>query len=158
MSTACHLQIDDQVEVVNKCLETYLICFTSEKPHQWEQWLPFIEWQYNTSYNGATKMTPYEFFYRENSLSITSYLPSICKVYAMDHKLHTREAIHLQQGIKCLFNINPVRKHPSKKKHLSNQHPSYMDPMRSSNTLDKWPTNWLFYPTPRLIHFFMFFG
>jgi len=40
MSIAYHPQSDDQIEVVNKWLETYLRCFASEKQHQWVQWLP----------------------------------------------------------------------------------------------------------------------
>jgi hypothetical protein len=93
MSTAYHPQIDGQTEVVNKCLETYLRCFASEKPHQWAQWLPLTEWWYNTSYHGATKMTPYEVVYGQKPLSVTSYLPGTSKVQAVDHTLHTREAI-----------------------------------------------------------------
>jgi transposase InsO family protein len=75
MSTAYHPQIDGQIEVVNKFLETYLRCFASKKPHQWAQWIPLTEWWYNTSYHGATKMTPYEVVYGQKPLLVTSYLP-----------------------------------------------------------------------------------
>ena len=61
--TSYHLQTDGQTEAVNKCLETYLRCFTSEKQHLWVQWLPLAEWWYNTNYHATTKMTPYEAVY-----------------------------------------------------------------------------------------------
>jgi hypothetical protein len=38
-----HSQTDGQTEVVNKCLETYLRCFASERKNQWAQWLPLVE-------------------------------------------------------------------------------------------------------------------
>jgi hypothetical protein len=66
------------MEVVNKCLETYLRCFDSEKQHQWVQWLPLAEWWYNTSYHIATRMTPFESgIWTEatfSSLILTGYL------------------------------------------------------------------------------------
>jgi hypothetical protein len=44
LSTSYHPQTDVQTEVVNKCLETYLRCFTSKNQNQWAQWLPLVEW------------------------------------------------------------------------------------------------------------------
>ena len=63
LNTAYHPQTDGQMEVVNKCLETYLWCFASEKQNQWAQWLPLDEWWYNTSYHTTTCMTPFEVVY-----------------------------------------------------------------------------------------------
>jgi hypothetical protein len=93
LSTAYHPQTDGQTEVVNKCLETYLRCFASEKQNQWTQWLPLAEWWYNTSYHTATRMTPFEVVYGQKPPSVLSYLPGALKVQAVDLTLTSREAI-----------------------------------------------------------------
>jgi hypothetical protein len=93
LSTAYHPQTDGQTEVVNKCLETYLRCFASEKKNQWAHWLPLVEWWYNTSYHTATRMTPFESVYRQKPPSVLSYLPGASKVQAVDLTLTAREAI-----------------------------------------------------------------
>jgi hypothetical protein len=85
--TAYHPQTDGQMEVVNKCLETYLRCFALEKKNQWAQWLPLVEWWYNTSYHTATRMTPFEAVYRQKPPSVLSYLPGASKVQAVDLQL-----------------------------------------------------------------------
>lgn len=52
-SSLYHPQLDGKIEVVNKCLEGYLHCFTSEKQLQWVDWLPLTEWWYNTSFHSS---------------------------------------------------------------------------------------------------------
>jgi len=90
LSNSYHPQTDDQTESVNKFLETYLRCFTSEMQHLWVQYLPLAEWWYNTNYHAATKMTPYEAFYGQIPPSPTSYIKGCSKVQAMDQLLQNR--------------------------------------------------------------------
>ena len=87
LSTSYHPQTDGQIEAVNKCVETYLRCFTSEKQHLWAQWLPLAEWWYNTNYHATNQMTPYEAVYGQLPPSPTSYIMGCSKVQAMDQLL-----------------------------------------------------------------------
>jgi hypothetical protein len=93
LSTAYHPQTDGQTEVVNKCLETYLRCFSSENQNQWAQWLPLVEWWYNTSYHTATRMTPFEAVYGQKPPSVLSCLSGVLKVQAVKKMLTVRESI-----------------------------------------------------------------
>ena len=53
LSSSYHPQTDGQSEVVNRCLETYLRCMTSEKLKEWCRWLPLAEWWYNTHFHSS---------------------------------------------------------------------------------------------------------
>jgi hypothetical protein len=67
--------------------------FFIKKKNQWAQWLPLVEWWYNTSYHTTTRMTPFEAVYGQNPPSVLSYLPGVSKVQAVDQTLTVREAI-----------------------------------------------------------------
>jgi hypothetical protein len=64
-----------------------------EKKNQWAQWLPLVQWWYNTSHHRATRMTPFEAIYGQKPPSVLSYLPGASKVQEVDLTLTAREAI-----------------------------------------------------------------
>lgn len=59
-STAYHPQTDGQIEVINKCLETYCCCMCSDKPSSWFIRISLAEWWYNTNFLTSIQSTPYE--------------------------------------------------------------------------------------------------
>ena len=62
-STAYHPQSDGQTERLNQCLETYLRCFVHACPNKWSQWLPSVEFWYNSCYHSAIGRPPFEALY-----------------------------------------------------------------------------------------------
>lgn len=69
-SSAYHPQSDGQTEVTNRILETYLRCFVSDAPKKWTQYLHLAEYWYNTSYQSAIHMTPYQDLYGQTPPTI----------------------------------------------------------------------------------------
>jgi hypothetical protein len=58
-STAYHPQTDGQTERVNQELEQYLRLFVSERQDNWDELLPFAEFQYNNHIHSSTRQTPF---------------------------------------------------------------------------------------------------
>ena len=87
MSTAYHPQSDGQTEVVNRCLENYLRCMTSDDPKDWSLWLPLAEFWYNTNYHSSAKTTPYEIVYGQSPPVHIPYLPEATIVESVDRSL-----------------------------------------------------------------------
>ncbi|XP_022848903.1 uncharacterized protein LOC111371244 [Olea europaea var. sylvestris] len=92
-STAYHPQTDGQTEVVNRCLETYLRCFASSKPHSWNQWLPWAEFWYNTSFHTATKHTPFQIVYGRDPPPILPFEKGSTAVSTVEQQLLARDEV-----------------------------------------------------------------
>ena len=152
------------MEVVNKCLETYLRCFVSEIQNQWAQWLPLVEWWYNTLYHIATCMTPFETIYGKKPPLVLSYFLGVSKIQAVDQMLIVREAIlhtlkenlvmaqncmkqqadqgrferQFVEGDRCFIEYNLIRKIPSRLPIVRNWRPNFMVLIPFSSGWDRW--------------------
>jgi hypothetical protein len=73
--TACHLQTDEQIEVVNRTLSTLLHTVIQKNLKNWEECLPFIEFAYNRSVHSSTDFSPFEIVYGFNPLTPLDLLP-----------------------------------------------------------------------------------
>lgn len=95
MSTAYHPQSDCQKEVVNRCLEAYLRCMTSDKQHMWSKWLPLAKYWYNNNYHSTTHTTPYKIVYGQLPPIHLPYLPGESEVQVVSKCLEDREKMIL---------------------------------------------------------------
>ncbi|XP_057252042.1 uncharacterized protein LOC130592021 [Beta vulgaris subsp. vulgaris] len=92
-STAYHPQTDGQTEIVNKCLEAYLRCFTSGQPRQWATWLHWAEFWYNSSPHLSTKITPFKALYGRDPPQLIRLGRGHTAVDSVETLLLEREAI-----------------------------------------------------------------
>ena len=85
--SAYHPQIDGQIEVVNRCMETYLRGMCSEKLHTWPKWLSLAKRWCNANYHTTLEYNSYEQLYGRPPLIHLPYLPSESKILLIDRSL-----------------------------------------------------------------------
>lgn len=73
-SSACHPQGNGQTKALNKALEGYLRCYSSQKLRAWSQWLPLAKWWYINTYHNSTKLMPFEVVYGYPPLKLIEYV------------------------------------------------------------------------------------
>jgi hypothetical protein len=93
MSSSYHPQTDGQTEVTNRTIEQYLRAFVHAKPNTWFRLLPWAEYHYNTSFNTASGLSPFQVMFGKPPPSIPTYVLGSSSVDACDLLLSDREAI-----------------------------------------------------------------
>jgi hypothetical protein len=63
MSSTDHPQSDGQTERVNQIIEDMLRAYVAKKPTKWEQYLPLLEFAYNSSRHTSTGYSPFMLMY-----------------------------------------------------------------------------------------------
>ena len=100
----CHPQTDGQSEVVNRCLETYLRCFSCEQPKKWQHWFAWAEYWYNTTFHVFTNTTSFWAMYGHDPPPLIRYGNNSSGVVAVEQQLQDRDMIldelknHLQRA------------------------------------------------------------
>jgi transposase InsO family protein len=95
LSSAFHPQSDGQLEAANKVITMYLCCLTGDRPRQWLQWLPWVEYCYNTAFHSSLKMTPFNVVYGRDPPRLLSYA-SGARLPTVHHQLQERDEFLLQ--------------------------------------------------------------
>jgi hypothetical protein len=91
MSSAFHPQSDRQTEAVNKIITMYLRCLTGDRPRQWLQWLPWVEFCYNSAYQSSLRTSPFRVVFGRDPPSVRSYKPGTTGVPAVAQQLVERD-------------------------------------------------------------------
>ena len=91
LSTAYHPQTDGQIEVVNKCLGTYMRCVSGEKPTKWSHYLALTEWWYNTNFHFRAQTIPFEILYGYSPPIHLPYIPGDSRNATVDIMLKDRK-------------------------------------------------------------------
>lgn len=73
-SLSYHPQSNGQTNVTNRILEFYFRSYINEVTTDWVQLLPWTELWYNTSYQSAIKMTPYQALFGREPPGLVDYV------------------------------------------------------------------------------------
>lgn len=92
-STAYHPQSDGQFKATNKTLQSYFKFFMGNRPKDWINWLPMVEWWYNTIVHASTSLTPFESLYNYPHPKLREYFLGSSQIEAVDATLKDRELI-----------------------------------------------------------------
>lgn len=91
MSSAYHPESDGQTEAVNRCLETYLRCFSADQPKTWVCWLHWAEFWFNTTFHSAANQTPFEAVYGRKPPALPRWGLGETRVEAVQRELLDRD-------------------------------------------------------------------
>ena len=88
--------------MVNRTIEMYLRCFTSDQPKKWVNWLAWAEYCYNTSFHTALKATPFEIVYGRAPPKLIDYCSGSSRLEAVERELFDRDLMWKDLRLKLL--------------------------------------------------------
>jgi len=91
MGTAYHPQTDGQTEVVNRCLEAYLRCFTHEQPRSWSKFISWAEYSFNTGHHTSAGTTPFKLVYGRDPPLLHPYVVGETHIADLEDQLLERD-------------------------------------------------------------------
>ena len=79
--------------MVNKSLEHYLRVFAANKPSLWVEWLPLVEYWFNTNYHTSTKLSPFEAFYGYLPPRLIKFVLGLTRVAVVEDLFEHRQHV-----------------------------------------------------------------
>ena len=69
ISLAYHPETDGQTERLNQVIEDMLRAYCNQEPRQWVNFLPLVEFAYNSSFHRSLGMSPFKAMYGQDCLT-----------------------------------------------------------------------------------------
>ncbi|TYK16772.1 Transposon Ty3-G Gag-Pol polyprotein [Cucumis melo var. makuwa] len=115
-SSAYHPQSDGQTEVVNRGVEMYLRCLCNDKHKEWIKWIAWAEYWYNTTFQRALGMTPFQVVYGRKPPPLLSYGTQVTSNATLDEQLRERDEMILSLREHLRLAQDQMKKHADKKR------------------------------------------
>ncbi|KAL0537842.1 hypothetical protein IC582_026831 [Cucumis melo] len=115
-SSAYHPQSDGQTEVVNRGVEMYLRCLCNDKPKEWIKWIAWAEYWYNTTFQRALGMTPFQVVYGRKPPPLLSYGTQVTSNATLDEQLRERDKMILSLREHLRLAQDQMKKQADKKR------------------------------------------
>lgn len=77
--------------MINRTLEQYLRCFVHQNPRKWEEYVPWAEYWYNTSYHESPKHSTFEIVYGRQPPQLINYPIGESPNAEVDRELQERD-------------------------------------------------------------------
>ncbi|KAF7812105.1 Transposon Ty3-G Gag-Pol polyprotein [Senna tora] len=109
-STSYHPESDGQTEEVNRCIEQSLRPFTFDHPKKWQNFLPWAELWYNSTFHTSLGMTPYKALYGTNPSPLAGNILENSQVESLAESLKAGELLRESLKINLLKAQNRMKK------------------------------------------------